>query len=83
MAKTKTTKTTYWIQTIDSETPSAWMRIATRITPGAQDSGRCAWTAEVDSSRREDLDAALEADPYVLWYEEYETYRDALNAESL
>lgn len=59
---------TYWVNTADSDTPSAWMSIASAVRPGAQDSGRCAFHVEVAAGRVADLEAALDADDGVIEY---------------
>ena len=58
--------TTYTINATDSETPAAWMRLATSVTPGAQDSGLCRYTATTDNASA--LEAALEEDVNVVEY---------------
>lgn len=60
--------TTYEINMVDSETPSAWMELCLTMVPGGQDSGRCNF--RVTTEHPEALEAALEADRGVLSYSE-------------
>lgn len=64
--------TTYTINTTDTETPTAstnvWQRLCASLVMGAQDSGRCRFTATTD--RPAELEAALNVCDEVLDYEE-------------
>jgi hypothetical protein len=57
---------TYTINSLDTDAPAAWMEIARTVTPGAQDSGRCRFRAEVEESRRWAFESALEIDMDVI-----------------
>ena len=59
--------TTYSINTIDSDSPAAWMRLpGIKVTQGAQDSGKCRFSVETSDPTA--LVAALEADGDVVDY---------------
>lgn len=58
---------TYSINAIDSDSPSPWMDLCLRVTPGVQDSGRCRY--EVAATDAVALETALEDDDNVLEYE--------------
>lgn len=57
---------TYIVNTIDSEIAPEWMNVATEVTPGAQDSGRCRFAVETSDPAA--LEAALDADDEVIEY---------------
>lgn len=65
--------TVYTVNTIDSETPAAWMGAPhiVSLTAGAQDSGRCRYT--VATSDGAALEVDLDADADVVEYSEIDT----------
>lgn len=78
MSKNATT-TTYSINCTDTDAPAPWMSTPgiVSMTPGPQDSGRCAW--RVVTTDPAALTAAFDDDDTVL---EYEALADAEAAQS-
>ncbi len=56
----------YTINSRDTDTPAAWMDIASTITPGARDSGRCRFRAEVSAEHADAFETELDEDADVL-----------------
>ena len=60
----------YSINTMDTEPPPAWMSIAAKVTPAAQDSGKCRYNVDVSAENEKALLSALDSDDSVIDYED-------------